>query len=88
MCLVLVLKHRARECRGRGCRLDGKERIFCKFNVNGCCGAVSHRIAPVIDDVLRPDASDEKADTPHQSTAMNREGFLFVFIIYCSSIYF
>ena len=58
----------------------GKELIGCKFNVSGCCGAVRHRITPAIDDVLRPAASGEKADTPHQSTAMNRkrEGRLYV----------
>ncbi len=39
-----------------------------------------HRIAPAIDYVLRPAASGKKADTPHQSTAMNRkrEGLLYV----------
>ena len=51
----------------------GKELIGCKFNVSGCCGAVRHRITPAIDDVLRPAASGEKTDTPHQSTAMNRK---------------
>ncbi len=40
----------------------GKELIGCKFNVSGCCGAVRHRIAPAIDDMLRPAASGEKAD--------------------------
>jgi hypothetical protein len=60
--------------------------IGCK-NISGCCGAVRHRIAPAIDDMMRPVASGEKADTPHQSadtpyqsTAMNRkrEGWLYV----------
>ncbi len=31
-----------------------KELIGCNLHVSGCCGAVRHRIAPAIDDVLRP----------------------------------
>ena len=39
----------------------------------GRCGAVGHRIAPAVDNILSPAARGEKANAPHQSTPMNRK---------------
>ena len=57
-----------------------QELIGCKIDVSGCCGADRDRIAPAVDDVLRPAENGEKADSPHQSTPVDRkrEGWLYV----------
>ena len=39
----------------------------------GAAGRLDTTSTPAIDDVLRLAARGEKADTPHQSTAMNRK---------------
>jgi hypothetical protein len=44
-----------------------------QFQWYGRCGAVGHRIAPAVDNLLSPAARGEKAYAPHKSTAMNRK---------------
>jgi hypothetical protein len=69
-------KHRARSCRSSRHGLGiGKEKIGSEVNISGlgCGRAVRGRIVPAIDDVLSPPAGSEKANTPHQSTPMNRK---------------
>ena len=57
-------------------RVVGKKLVSCKIDVGdvvGHCGAVGHRIAPAINDLLSPAARSEKSNTPHQSAPMDRK---------------
>ena len=57
-------------------RVVGKKLVSCKIDVGdvvGHCGAVGHRIAPAINDMLSPAARSEKSNTPHQSAPMDRK---------------
>ena len=51
-------------------RVVEKKLVSCKIDVGdvvGHCGAVGHRIAPAINNMLSPAARSEKSNMPHQS---------------------
>ena len=59
-------------------RVVGKKLVSCKIDVGDVvrhCGAVGHRIAPAINDMLSSSVRSEKPNTPHQSAPMDRNPF-------------
>ena len=67
-----MFKHRARvhAVVSATVRVVGKKLVSCKIDVGdvlGHCGAVGHRIAPAINDMLSPAAKSEKSNTPHHA---------------------
>ena len=73
-----VFKHRARACcgirNGAGCRKETRQlQDRCWRRGGALWGAVGHRIAPAINDMLSPAARSEKSNTPHQSAPMDRK---------------
>ncbi len=57
-------------------RVVGEKLVSCKIDVGGVgrCGAVRHRIAPAIGDMLNPTTRGEEADTPHQIASRDHKG--------------